>query len=116
MVRDALISIYTVLIFWGAIVGVLSVVLHARVPWRESAMGRHLMFYMAVIAAVLSLSCFRLIFTWSQEWFFVLNVVVFALVPLAMTQRLWLQWKAQHPGDMPEDTPPHGNPKVESLR
>lgn len=116
MSREVLISIYYVLIFWGAIVGILSVVLHTRVPWRSTEMGRHLMFYMGVIAAVLTLSSLRIMFTWQQPWFFTLNVLVFALVPLAMTQRLWLQWKAQHPRSESEDTPPQGNPRVESLR
>jgi hypothetical protein len=110
MTRGVLIDIYSVLVVWAAIVGVLSVVLHSRVAWRATPMGRHLMFYMGVIAAVLTLSSLRILFTWNANWFLILNVMVFAFVPLAMTQRLWLQWRAQHPIELPGDTPPRGTP------
>ena len=113
MSRELLIDIYFILVTWGAIVGILSVVLHARVSWRTSSMGRHLMFYMSAIASVFALTAIRIIFTWEQNWFFLLNLVIFASVPLAMTQRLWLQWRAQHPPMEPPSTPPHGTPRVD---
>jgi FtsH-binding integral membrane protein len=83
-----------VLIHWAALVGVASVVVHSRVRWWDSPMGRHLMAYMTVIAAVLVLSVIR-IDTGDTWWFGVLRLVVFAGVPVVMTQRLWLQIQAQ---------------------
>lgn len=108
MNRELLINIYTILVLWGAVIGIMSVILHSRVPWRATEMGRHLMFYMGIIAAVFVGTAIRIIFTWNQDWFFTLNLLIFAGVPMAMTQRLWLQWKAQQP----PKTPPQGNPRV----
>lgn len=85
------------LIFWAAAVGTASVVLHARVPWRHSEMGRHLMAYMGALALVLVLSCIRLVFG-DAPWFQIVRLVVFVAIPLTMTWRLWLQIKAQREG------------------
>jgi hypothetical protein len=83
-----------VLLMWATLVAVASVVAHARVPWWRSEMGRHLMAYMTVMAVVLALACIRAFFgdTW---WFALLRLIVFVGVPIVMTQRLWLQIKAQ---------------------
>ena len=88
-------EIGNVLIWWAAIVGTASVYVHSRIRWWDSAMGRHLMAYMSVIAAVLVLSVVRLIFG-DSWWFALLRLIVFIGVPIAMTQRLWLQIQAQH--------------------
>lgn len=84
----------SVLIIWAALVGTASVVVHARVQWWRTEMGRHLMAYMSVIAVVLVLSCLRIFFgdTW---WFSLLRLITFVGVPIVMTQRLMLQVKAQ---------------------
>jgi hypothetical protein len=82
------------LIFWAAAVGVASVVAHARVPWRRSEMGRHLMAYMSAIAAVLVLSCVRIV-AGDAPWFQLLRLVVFVAIPVTMTWRLRLQLKAR---------------------
>lgn len=89
----------TVLIFWGAGVGVASVIVHSRVDWWRSEMGRHLMAYMAVIAAVLVLSCIRALTGNSGDswWFQLVRLIVFVGVPVVMTQRLVLQVKARRP-------------------
>lgn len=105
--------VYQFLVLWGAVVGVLSVILHSRVNWRATQMGRHLMFYMGIIAAVLAFTLLRLIFGWRDPWVSLVYVIIFAFVPIAMTQRLWLQWKAQR--CPPDNTPPHGQPQVKSL-
>lgn len=89
-----------VLIHWAAIVGVASVVVHARVPWQTSPMGRHLMYYMSIIAAVLVLSCIRVWFG-DSWWFSTLRLLVFVGVPLVMTQRLVLQVRAQRSPSCP---------------
>jgi len=100
------------LIFWAASVGVASVIVHARVEWWRSEMGRHLMAYMSVIAAVLALSCLRIIFG-DSPWFSLLRLAVFTGVPIAMTQRLVLQLKAQRVArEMEPPTPPNGTPIV----
>lgn len=114
MSRELLIDVYIFLMSWGVTVGIMSIVLHSRVDWRATEVGRHLMFYMGVLPTVLALSLFRILFAWSSDWFLLLNLGVFALVPLAMTQRLWLQWKAQHP--KPPPTPPNGTPMADSSR
>jgi uncharacterized membrane protein len=79
------------LIVWAALVGTASVVVHSRVAWARTAMGRHLMAYMAVMAAV---SCIRMVLG-DAWWFALLRLIVFIGVPVVMTQRLWLQIKAR---------------------
>lgn len=91
---DALRLAGNILLHWAAVVGVASVVVHSRVDWRDSIMGRHLMAYMSVVAAVLVLSCIR-IWTGDAWWFALLRLLVFLGVPLVMTQRLILQIRAQ---------------------
>lgn len=87
-------EIGNVLIWWAAIVATLSVAVHARVRWWESPMGRHLMAYMSVIACVLVLSVIRATFG-DAWWFALLRLITFVGVPIVMSQRLWLQLKAQ---------------------
>lgn len=82
------------LLVWAAVVGVASVVVHARVNWWSSPMGRHLMAYMSVVAAVLTLGVVRLLLG-DAWWFSLLRVVVFTGVPIVMTQRLVLQLRVQ---------------------
>lgn len=84
----------SVLLAVAGLIGSASVILHARVRWWSSEMGRHLMAYMAVIALVLDLGVVRIFFEDSFT-FAVLRTTVFAGVPIAMGQRLWLQVKAQ---------------------
>lgn len=71
-----------------------SVIVHARVPWWRSEMGRHLMAYMVAMAAVLDLGVAKLIIGDSPS-FQTLRTVVFVGVPLVTSWRLWLQIKAQ---------------------
>lgn len=87
----------TVLAHWAALVGIASVVVHSRVQWRESVMGRHLMAYMAAIAAVFTLACLANDLG-DSTWFQLLRLIVFIAVPIAMTQRLVLQIRAQRAG------------------
>jgi hypothetical protein len=87
-------TIGSLLIFWAAAVGVASVVVHTRVDWRATAMGRHLMAYMTVIAAILVLSMIRFLFG-DSWWFQLIRLAVFVGVPIVMTQRLVLQLRAQ---------------------
>lgn len=82
------------LVVWAAVAAVASVIVHARVMWWRTVMGRHLMAYMAVMAAVLVLGVVKLIIG-DVFWFAALRLAVFVGVPVAMTQRLWLQIKAQ---------------------
>jgi hypothetical protein len=93
-VEDIFQLIGNVLLIWAAVMATLSVILHARVPWRRSEMGRHLMAYMGVMAAVLVLGVIR-IFIGDSPWFQLIRLVTFIGVPIAMTWRVWLQIKAQ---------------------
>lgn len=83
-----------ILIIWAALVGSASVVVHSRVQWWRTEMGRHLMAYMTVMAAVLVLAVVR-IFLGDAWWFSLFRLLIFIGVPLVMTQRLWLQIKAR---------------------
>lgn len=85
------------LLVWAALVGTASVVVHLRVFDRTMPMSRHLLLYMAAIAAVLDLGVVRLIV--GDSWgFLLLRLVVFVGVPVLMTQRLYLQIQAQRGG------------------
>lgn len=93
------------LLVWAAIVGTASVIVHSRVPWRSTPMGRHLMFYMVSIAVVLDLGVIGFALGRDTLWFNVLRLVVFVAVPIAMTQRLWLQIQARRNSDSVEHPP-----------
>ena len=95
----------TMLVHWAALVGVLSVIVHARVSWRETAMGRHLMAYMTAIAAVLVLVVIANDIG-DSVYFQLLRMIVFAAVPIAMTQRLVLQIRAQREVRRSDDVSP----------
>lgn len=94
MIHTILYTVGSLLILWAAVVGVASVIVHARVDWRATAVGRHLMAYMSVIAAMLVLSMIRY-FIGDTWWFQLIRLVVFTGVPVVMTQRLVLQLRAQ---------------------
>jgi hypothetical protein len=102
------------LILLSAAIGVASVVVHARVPWRTSEMGRHLMYYMTVVAAILSLSAISVVQKIAEAvaagdlldvaekaaaglplWFLMLRLGLYLALPLVMGQRLKLQLQAQ---------------------
>lgn len=85
----------SLLLTWAGVVGTASVFVHARVAWRGTIMGRHLMSYMAIVAAVLDLGIIRFL-TGDSWWFQIIRLIVFIGVPLVMTQRLVLQIRAQH--------------------
>lgn len=100
----------TVLIHWAALVGVASVIIHTRVRWWATEMGRHLMAYMSIIAATLVLSCFVNDFG-DSAWFQLVRLVVFIGVPIVMTQRLALQLKVRRtvqPPVEPTSSDDHG--------
>ena len=84
-----------VLIHWAAAVSVISVIVHLRVFDRKSQMSSHLLAYMGAMAIVLVLSCIRIDAGGDTWWFALIRLITFIGVPLAMTQRLWLQLKAQ---------------------
>lgn len=92
---DVVLQVGNVLVLVAAAIATASVVVHATVtpPWWSSAIGRHLMAYMAAMAAVLLMSSARIIAgaTLDAPWYVILRTVVFAAVPLAMGWRLWIQ-------------------------
>lgn len=83
-----------VLIFACAVGATLSVLVYRLVPWRGTEWGRHLMAYMVSIAAVLDLSCLRILFG-DSAWFQLVRLAVFASMPFVIWWRLWLLVKAQ---------------------
>lgn len=95
---DQLYSAGSVLLAIAGVIATASVVVHARVPWRASVMGRHLMAYMTVVALVIDLGILRIFFADSFS-FTLLRTIVFAGIPLVMGQRLWLQIHHQRDAD-----------------
>jgi hypothetical protein len=87
-------TIGDVLFVASAIPAVASVLVFARVPWWRTPLGRHLMSYMAVIAAVLGLGCLRLVIG-QPPAFEAIRTAVFALVPVVMWWRLIVLVQAQ---------------------
>ena len=98
---DVVQQIGDVLVLVAALVATASVVVHATVPWWRTHIGKHLMFYMLSIAAVLDTSAVRVVAGASLDtpWFAVLRLVVFATVPVVLTWRFWIQvrlWQLDH--------------------
>lgn len=70
-----------------------TIVLYAlRSPWRESAVGRHLMAYMAALAAEIGALLAVGLGVAVPLWLF---AIVFGAVDFVVAQRLWLLWRAQ---------------------
>lgn len=83
-------SVFDVLMFASAIPAVLSVVVYAALyRWWASPIGRHLMSFTAVVAAVLALSVLRRWVGW-PDWMPIVYVVVFSGVPIVLWWRLWV--------------------------
>jgi hypothetical protein len=95
-----------VLLILSAIPAVLSVLVYTRVDWRATHLGRHVMSYMTVIAAVLVLGAIR-IFGFESWWFEWLRVIVYSGVPVVLWWRFFVVWKAQRDsGDELDPTVP----------
>lgn len=99
----------TVFVHWAALVGLASVIVHLRVFDRHSRMSMHLMFYMIMIDAVLILSCV-VNDIGDSPWFQALRLAVFIGVPVAMTQRLFIQVSAQRAAPGTAALQPDGKP------
>ena len=91
---DTLRTVGTVIYVAMAAVGTLSVIVHSRVRWWATQMGRHVMVYMLSIAVVLDLGVIRLL-VGDTAWFAAVRVAALAVVLAAMTQRLYLQVAAR---------------------
>lgn len=73
------------------------VLYHFLAPWWRTTMGRNVMTYGLVVAAVLSLSSARIIAGAGLEttWFQVLRLIVFAGVPMAISWRIAILLRLQ---------------------
>jgi hypothetical protein len=91
---NALVVVTTVLAW------VFVVMYHVLAPWWRSEVGRHIMTYSALVAAVLTLSVVRMIggAGLNTPWFGVVRLVVFAGVPVAISWRIAILWRAQRRG------------------
>ena len=98
------------LILVSALIGIASVAVHTQAPWRKSVMGRHLMVYFIITTVILVLSAIKSFLSVDPEWFSTLRLLVFILLPIAMTHRLILQIKA-HRLNQQDSTPPEGFPR-----
>ena len=88
-----------VLILFAVVPALLSTYLVARTPWRETAVGRHLMAYSSVIALVLVVSLVRRLFPDPPLALEVTRLATFALVPVVIWWRCLLQIKAMRDED-----------------
>ncbi len=83
------------LVIYCAGIGLASVLVHAgvRPRWWTNLWGTHLMIYMVALASTFTLAGVRIIAGASLDtpWYAALRLVVFLLVPIAMTQRLGIQ-------------------------
>jgi hypothetical protein len=88
----------TTLLAWAFIV-----LYHLSAPWWRTEAGKHVMAFMAALAAVLTLSSLRLATgapaqTEPVTWFTWLRVLVFASVPAVIGWRVAILWRAQYRG------------------
>lgn len=94
-VANTVMAVGDALVIISAAIATTSVVVHATVKprWWTSPVARHLMAYMAVVAAVLDLSAIRVIAGagLDTEWFVITRIAVFAGVPFVLAWRLTLQ-------------------------
>lgn len=110
---DILRLIGNILVHWATLAALVSVVLHFRVDWWRTTMGRHLMAYQTVVGAVLLLACLSIDLLAGTVWFAAIRVLVFIGVPLVLTQRVWLQIKAQR--EVRREIGKHREPKNRST-
>jgi hypothetical protein len=91
LIGNALIVLTTILAWTFCIL------YHAMAPWWRSQMGRNVMTYGLVVAAVLSLSVVRVAFDAVVEtpWFSILRLVLFAGVPVAIGWRIAILLRVQ---------------------
>jgi hypothetical protein len=69
-------------------------VYHWSAVWWRSSDGRHVMGFMAVLAALLDLGVVRIVIG-APAWFLWLRLVVFVAVPVLLAQRLRILVRAQ---------------------
>jgi hypothetical protein len=84
------------LIYAAAIPATASVVAYWPKPWLTDPVSKHLMAYMAVIAAILDLWVIRIAFG-DSLFFIILRLVVVAFLPVVLWWRLILQLRFNHP-------------------
>jgi hypothetical protein len=91
LIGNALILVTTVLAW------VFCILYHFLAPWWRSEMGRNVMVYGLVVAAVLSLSVVRFASDAVVEtpWFAVLRLAVFAGVPVVIAWRIAILIRVQ---------------------
>jgi hypothetical protein len=70
---------------------------HFSATWWRSDMGRNVMVYGLVVAAVLTLSVIRLVWDGGESlWFAILRLIVFSGVPVAIGWRIAILLRLQN--------------------
>ena len=110
LTREIMTIVVAVLIHWAFLAALVSVILHWRVDWWRTEMGRHLMAYQFVVAVVLGLLILRTDFFEESTFFITARVAVFVGVPIVLTQRVWLQIKSQR--EVRQEVGRHRNDQV----
>jgi hypothetical protein len=91
-------------VYVGTPLAWISVLLHLKTPWRKTELGRHLLAYAAVIAAVMTFATVRY---WYKQpfpaWLEVAKFGVYVSLIVIMGWRIYLQvgsvrrpWKRKH--------------------
>lgn len=73
------------------LVGVLAfiVIYWTKARWRDSTLGRHMLYFMVALALVLIVRTLR--YFWPDaEWLVYLGLLTFAMLVLVVWQRVWL--------------------------
>lgn len=85
------------LVIVAAIIATGSVILHARVDWRHSPMGRHIMAYLLSLAILFDLTFIDNILLNRPDplWFEILQLVMYTALPITMAWRLVIQWNVR---------------------
>jgi len=88
------------LIAAAAVISTGSAILHARVDWRATSMGVHLMAYLASLAVLFDITFVNafLIKNHQPLWWELTQAFLYTAVPVTMAWRLWIQWKVRPRG------------------
>jgi hypothetical protein len=88
--NPTLITIGTWMLYVACVPANLAPLAYTRVPWRRTAIGKHLMMYMISIALVLDLSTLSHFVNPRSVTFQWLRLLAFGFVVICLWWRLWL--------------------------
>jgi hypothetical protein len=97
-------SFTNTIVYWGVIIAyagnIAFLVSFPRgTAWKQTAIGRHMMTFAAMIFLVLTLALFRNVLTnvLSGTTFDVLRAIVYTIMPTVFWHRVWVVYRTRHP-------------------